>query len=411
MARELHKLAPTGLAKLPPGMHGDGGGLWLQVRPHGRSWLFRFMVGRKARAMGLGGFPAVSLQQARSAARQARDLLQQGIDPLARKGFARRRRVNAVTFEQAAERCIEDRRAQWKNAKHADQWASTLRTYCESFAHVPVEEVDTEMILRALKPIWTEKTETACRTRMRIEAVLSWAMAHGYRPPGLNPARWDGHLDQVLPNPSKVRPVRHFAAMDYHEVPGFFHELTQRDGTARRALAFLILTAARVSEVTKAKWSEFDLESAIWTIPAERMKGNQQHRVPLAPQAMALVERDEGAPLAPQTLVFPGRPGELSDTSMRRVLQDQLRREHVTVHGFRSSFRDWCAEETDVPSEVAERCLAHSIGSRTERAYRRGDLLNKRRPLMEQWAIFCSSAHLIGEVTSDQSSAGDPENV
>jgi len=196
------------------------------------------MLGRKARAMGLGGFPAVSLQQARIAAREARNLLQQGLDPLAMKGADRRRRANTLTFEQAAQRCIEDRRAEWRNHKHAEQWTSTLRTYCANFAQVPIDEVDAELILGALKPIWTEKTETASRTRMRIEAVLSWAMAHGYRPAGLNPARWDGHLDQVLPNPSKVRPIRHFASMDYRDVPAFIQDLSNRDGVARRRLVF-----------------------------------------------------------------------------------------------------------------------------------------------------------------------------
>jgi integrase len=393
MARALHKLAATGLARLPPGMHGDGGGLWLQVRPQGRSWLFRFMIGRKARAMGLGGFPAVSLQQARIAATEARGLLREGVDPLATKGAARSRRANALTFGQAATRCIEDRRAQWQNAKHADQWNNTLRIYCQTFAHTPVAEVDSDMVLRALKPIWTEKTETACRTRMRIESVLNWAMAHGYRQPDLNPARWAGHLDQVLPNPAKVRSIKHFPAMDYRQLPAFFTELLAREGVARRALAFLILTASRVSEVTGATWGEVDLDADIWTLPAARMKGNQQHRVPLAPQVIALLDKGPEA-ASPGSLLFPSPfGGALSDTSMRRVLQQQLGYREITLHGFRSSFRDWASEATDVASEVAERCLAHSTGNRTERAYRRGDLLDKRRPLMEQWADYCSKNH------------------
>lgn len=389
MARTLHKLAATGLAKLPPGLHGDGGGLWLQVRPQGRSWLFRFMIGGKARAMGLGGFPAVSLQQARIAAREARDLLRDGVDPLTRKGAVRSRRANRLTFEQAVHRCIEDRQAQWQNGKHAAQWTSTLCTYCGVFAQAPVSDIDADMVLQALKPIWSRKTETACRTRMRIEAVLNWAMAHGYREPGLNPARWKGHLDQVLPNPSKIRNITHFAAIDYRELPVFFAELYEKESAARRALAFLILTASRVSEVTGATWGEIDLQGNVWTIPGARMKRGPEHRVPLAPQAAALLKRE--AEFTSENTLFPSPfGGVLSDTSIRRVLQEQLGRAELTVHGFRSSFRDWCAEETDVPSEIAERSLAHTIGSRTERAYRRGDLLEKRRPLMEQWASFCS---------------------
>ena len=340
--------------------------------------------------MGLGGFPAVSLQQARLAAREARDLLREGKDPLASKGAARSRRLNALTFAEAASRCIEDRRAQWRNAKHAQQWTSTLQTYCQTFAQTPVAEVDTDMVLRALKPIWTEKTETACRTRMRIESVLNWAMAHGYREPGLNPARWPGHLDQVLPNPAKVRSIRHFPAMDYRQLPGFIPVLCSRSGAARRALAFLILTASRVSEVTGATWAEVDLDAEIWTVPAARMKGNQPHRVPLPSQAIRLIKGERMAADSPDSLLFPSPfGGSLSDTSLRRLLQEQLGCRDFTLHGFRSSFRDWASEATDVASEVAEKCLAHSIGNRTERAYRRGDLLDKRRVLMQQWADFC----------------------
>jgi integrase len=377
-----------------PGFHAVGGvsGLHLQVLPSGaRTWILRVMVGGKRRDMGLGGYPDVTLAKARENAREAKDKIRKGIDPIAERLALKSALASArgaeITFDQAAAKYIEAMSHGWKNAKHQDQWTNTLLKYASPvIGKMQVRDIKIEHIIKVLDSIWTTKTETATRVRGRIESVLSWATVRGYRH-GDNPARWKGHLDAVLQAPSKVTKTQHFPALPWQQLGGFFTKLRNMKGVAARAVEFAILCAARSGEVRGALWSEIDLDAALWVIPAERMKADKDHRVPLSADAVALLRslpRIEGN----DTVFLSPRAKQLCDMSMTAV----LRRMHVevTVHGFRSSFRDWAAEATNYPRDVAEMALAHSISDKVEAAYRRGDLFEKRRRMMEDWAKFCS---------------------
>lgn len=383
-AGAIGRLTDRTVKAAPPGRRGDDAvrGLMLAVQPGGsRSWVLRYQMAGRRRDMGLGPYPEVGLARAREKAMEARRLAKDGRDPL-----AERARVPALTFRAAAEALVESKRPGWRNAKHAAQWASTLEAYAyPGLGALDVKAVDTAAVLGVLRPVWTAKPETASRVRQRVEAVLDYAAATGARA-GENPARWRGHLDHLLPRPSKVRAVEHHAALDWREGPAFMAELAGREGTAAKALAFAVLTAARSGEVRGMAWREVDLAAAVWTVPAGRIKAGREHRVPLAAAALALL----GGPGAPDDLVFPsptdaGRP--LSDMTLTAVLR-RMGRGGLTAHGFRSTFRDWAGEATTHAREVVEAALAHRLKDKAEAAYARGDLFAKRRRLMGDWAVF-----------------------
>lgn len=398
MARPIHKLsARTVEIKRKPGVYGDGGGLYLQVGPTGsKSWLFRFTLHGRAREMGLGPLHTVSLAEAREKAIACRKLLAEGIDPIEHRNAERRRAqletAKTLTFSESAAAYIEANKAAWRNHKHAAQWRNTLNTYAAPvLGDLPVQTIDTALVLRVLEPIWREKTETANRVRGRIEAVLDWATARGFRT-GENPARWRGHLDKLLPRRSKVQPVKHHAALPYIEMGKFVACLRLEQGGAARALEFAILTAARVGEVIGAKWREIDLDARVWTIPSERMKAHREHRVPLSDRAIEIL--DEMRPFRREDdYVFPGlRSGKsLSNASMLALLQRRMGYKNLTVHGFRASFRTWAAERTNFSREIAEAALSHVLKDKTEAAYQRGDLFERRRKLMHAWASYLNS--------------------
>lgn len=397
MARTVGKLTALKVGRLnEPGMHADGAGLYLQITSAGaKSWIFRFSLHGRAREMGLGSLSAVSLSDARTAAGVCRRLRQDGIDPIeARKAQYARARLDAakaITFSEAAAQYIEANQTAWRNAKHAAQWKSTLKRYVAPvFGSLPVQAIDVSLVLKAIEPIWSKKPETASRVRGRIETILDWASARGLRS-GENPARWRGHLDMLLPKRSKVRAVKHHAALPYDEVPKFLVALKEQAGTAARALEFTILTTGRTSEVIGAPWAEVDLSDAVWVVAAERMKAGKEHRVPLSTRAVALLKRMKADQDADAEFIFPGgKSGKPLSNMAMAVLLGRMGYDAVTVHGFRSTFRDWAAERTNFPNEVVEMALAHAVGDKTEAAYRRGDLFEKRQRLMAEWSKFCS---------------------
>lgn len=384
-----------------PGKWAVGNGAYLQVAKVAKrstaSWLFRY----EGRWMGLGSVQLISLAEAREKAREARRLRLDGIDPLEHKRAKRRQAsldaARGVTFKQAAERYIASHAAGWRNPKHKGQWKATLAIYAYPvFGDLEIADVDTGLVLKALEPIWAAKPETASRVRGRIEAVLDWAKARGRRE-GENPARWRGHLDKLLPARRKMRRVEHHAALSYTELPAFMAALRKREAIATRALEFAILTAARTGEVIGATWDEIDLGARLWTVPADRMKGRRQHRVPLSDRAIELLK---ALPREVESrFVFPGaRKGRpLSNMAFLMMLR-RMGREDLTAHGFRSTFRDWAAETTAYPNELVEMALAHVVSSKTEAAYRRGDMLDKRRRLMAEWAAFSASPPREGKV-------------
>lgn len=392
MPRKSIEMAALCVARLTePGLHFVGvvAGLALQVQPSGaRSWVLRFTVAGKRREMGLGGFPTVTLADARRRAREEREKADKGVDPIAdRKAAASRLRAEqarAFTFKASALAYIEAHEPGWRNAKHAEQWRNTLASTYPVIGTMQVRDVGLPQVLAVLGPIWEIKTETASRLRGRIESVLDWATVRGYRE-GLNPARWKGHLDHLLPSPSKIMKASHHAAVPVGQVGAFMQALRAQQGTGARALEFVILTAARSGEGRGATWREIDLDRATWVVPGERMKAGKEHRVPLSDEALALLR---GLPrIAGTDLVFPApRGGVLSDMTLVAVTR---RMEVAAVpHGFRSTFRDWCSERTSCPREVAQMALAHTIGDKVEAAYRRGDLFEKRRSMMSKWAAF-----------------------
>ena len=382
-------------------MHGDGGGLWLHVSGRGtRSWIFRFTspIDGKPHEMGLGPLHTVSLADARIKALDCRRQVLEGGDPLAarqaRRQAARVAAVKATTFRECAEAYIAKFEGGWRNPKHRGQWTSTLATYVfPIFGALPAAAIDTALVMKAVQPIWAQKTETASRVRGRVETILDWAGARCYRQ-GENPARWRGHLENLLPKKSKIQPVEHHAALPYTEIGAFLAELHQREGVAARALEFLILTAARTGEVIGARWSEIDEEARLWTVPADRMKARKEHRVPLSAPALAILR---ALPRASE-FVFAGQTGRPLSNMALLALLGRMGRGELTAHGFRSSFSDWCAERTAFPAEVREMALAHTVGDKVEAAYRRGDLFEKRRQVAEAWARFGMSPAATGEV-------------
>lgn len=394
-----------------PGLYGDGGGLYLQVTARGsKSWIFRFWIAERdaqtgatvrdpstnkpkgrAREMGLGSCITVSLAEARERALECRKLREREIDPIEAREAGRRQaaldRAKALKFREAAATYMAAHRVAWKNDKHAAQWVSTLQTYAYPLiGEVSVQSIDTALVMKVIEPLWLEKPETANRVRGRIESVLDWATVRGFRE-GENPARWRGHLDKLLPSRAKIRKTKHHSALPYAELSSFLTALRAQDGIAARALEFTILTAARTGETIGARRSEFNIHEKLWTVPAERMKKRKEHRVPLADRALELIATKA---VADDDFIFPGnRVGRpLSNMAMLQLLK-RMGRDGLTVHGFRSTFRDWAAEWTNYPGEVVEMALAHAVDSKTEAAYRRGDLFEKRRRLMDAFAAFC----------------------
>ena len=406
MSGAKYKLTSIAIAAAKtPGFYADGAGLFLQVTkgtdgtPR-RSWLVRYRIpGGKVRGMGVGSAELIGLPEARRRAEEARKLAATGIDPLddraAKRGAeladAAIEKARAKTFRQCAEDFMLSRQAKWKNPKHRQQWASTLATYAyPSFGNLPVQAVNGAMVIQVLKPIWNLKPETASRLRGRIETILNYATACGYRS-GDNPAQWRGHLDYVFPARNEIRKVKHHAALPYGELPSFMGVLRAQEGMAARALEFAILTTTRTSETLNARWPEIDLERSLWTIPADRMKAGTEHRVPLSPQAVEMLNGLKSKAQLSEW-VFPGAsPGRpLSNMAMLMVLR-RMKRGDLTAHGFRSTFRDWAAEQTNYPREVAEAALAHTNGNKVEAAYFRSDLFDKRSRLMNEWAKYCTS--------------------
>jgi integrase len=401
MARTINKLTPLAISKAnKAGLYGDGGGLYLQIGPTGaKSWLFRFMLKGKAREMGLGPLHTVNVAEARAKSIACRTLLLAGKDPIEERNAAiRQDEAQAKTFRQCAEAYIEAHRAGWKNAKHASQWENTLRDYAyPTIGDLPVGSIDTDLVLKCLSGIWTEKTETASRVRGRIESVLDWATSRKYRT-GENPARWRGHLDTLLASPKKVAKVEHHPALPYDQIGAFIASLQEQSGIAARALEFAILTATRTNEVIGATWGEFDLDKGLWTIPSARMKAEKEHRIPLSAHAMAILS--EMQQLGNHGYVFPGMKEKkpLSNMAMLVTLR-RMKRNDLTVHGFRSTFRDWAGETTAYPREVIEHALAHQLKDKAEAAYARGTLFEKRQRLMADWANYCTMTQTGANVT------------
>jgi integrase len=387
---KLNALSVRRLKK--PGHHGDGGGLYLRIGEGRRSWMFRYKRAGKTVWLGLGPERDVTLAEARELAREQRRLLLKGISPIEHRAATRAAQKAAAghPFKTVAELYIEAHKPGWRNAKHAAQWSTTLERHAYPvIGTMPVAAVLTEHVLRLLQPIWTELPETASRVRGRVEAILNYSAAQGWRS-GDNPARWRGHLDHLLPPRSKVARVVHHPALPWQGLPAVMAKLSARNGTAARCLAFLVLTAARSGEAREARWSELDLDAAVWAVPPERMKAGREHRVPLAPQAVAILEAMLPLRQNDEDLVFPGgRAGRpLSDVAVSKALR-AAGGVGVTVHGCRSSFRDWCGEAVAVPREVAEAALAHTNRDKVEAAYLRSDLFERRRKLMADWADFC----------------------
>ena len=407
MARVRKRLTARTVATLTkPGLVADGGGLYLHVSASGaKSWIFRWSRDGKSHDMGLGaaGDDGVTLAEARELATDARRCVREGGDPIedrrAKRSQKKLEAAKAMTFRQCAEGYISAHQAGWSNAKHAAQWPATLTSYAYPvFGELPVQSVDVALVVKVVEPIWTEKPQTASRVRGRIEAVIDWATARGYRQ-GENPARWRGHLENLLPKKSKLRPVEHLAALPYGELPAFMAELRQEEGIEARALQFTILTGARTGEVIGAKWSEIDFAARLWVISAGRMKMRREHRVPLSEPAAAIL----GAlrEVRQSEFVFPGqRVGRpLSNTGMWHLLK-RMHHDNLTVHGFRSTFSDWCSECTNFAAEVREMALAHVVSDKVEAAYRRGDLFQKRRQLAEAWGRYCMKPVVAGEVVA-----------
>jgi len=412
MARSINRLSARKVAtEKKPGLHADGDNLYLQISTGGaKSWIFRFtgfkynkdgsqkldQHGAHARGlkdMGLGPLRDVSLLEARQEAERCRKLIRDGIDPIDHRiAEQSQRRVEAAkthTFKECAEAYIKSHSDAWKNVKHASQWTNTLKTYVyPEFGDLPVQAIDTGLVMEVLEPIWRTKTETASRVRGRIESVLDWATALNYRE-GENPARWKGHLKNLLPERKDIQKVKHHAALPYDDAADFMSTLRSHDSISAHGLDFLILTAARTGEVIGARWDEINFAKKDWTIPADRMKTKKEHRVPLSLSAMTVLESLKG--IAQNEFVFPGTKSgtHLSNMAFLQLLK-RMGRADLTAHGFRSTFRDWAAERTAFPDFVVEKALAHAVADKVEAAYRRGDLFDKRRKLMDAWAGYCA---------------------
>jgi integrase len=402
MARVTERLTVRTIQGLKArGMHADGGGLYLRVGPTGsKSWVFRYVANGRQHDMGLGPFPDITLQMARERAQTHRRARLDGNDPLADKRAVRAAErlatAKVMNFKECADAYVASHSAGWRDVRTVGQWQQSLTAYVfPILGDLPVQAIDTGLVMKAIEPLWTTKTTTASRVRQRIESVLDYAAARGYRS-GDNPARWRGHLDNLLPKRSKVARVVHHPALPYGEIAGFITELRRRDSASARALEFSILTASRRAEVLGARWSEINMAERLWIIPAERMKAAREHRVPLSVGAMAVLRQMEH--MSTSAYVFPGQGGmkPLGEVAIWRLLRTMGRGE-LTMHGMRSTFRDWAAERTNFPREVAEISLAHAVGDATERAYQRGDLMQKRASLMQAWAKFCDSPAASGE--------------
>jgi integrase len=396
MARSIGRLTALTVSRLKgKGRFADGGGLYLQISDTGtKSWLFRFMRNGRPHQMGLGPLHTVSLAEARIRAIDCRRVVLGGHDPLearrADRQAVRDQAAKAVTFNDAAAGYIRSHKMAWRNTKHGDQWENTLNAYADPIiGGLSVQAIDTGLVLKVLEPIWATKPETASRVRGRIEAILAWSTARGDRH-GENPARWRSHLDKLLPVRSKVRPVVHHAALPYADIPDFMTGLRDTDGIAARALEFTILTAGRTGETVGARWREFDLNGGVWTVPANRMKAGKEHRVPLAGSVVACLRKVRPTDQIADDYVFCGTRtnAPLSNMAMAMMVR-RAGYDRITVHGFRSTFRDWAADRTNAQNEVVEAALAHAINDKVEAAYRRGDLFDKRHTLMAEWAAYC----------------------
>ncbi|MGO3692822.1 tyrosine-type recombinase/integrase [Marinobacter sp.] len=407
--RLMHSVSKSGNAY--NALHSVGGvsGLLIQVTPSGaKSWIYRTTIGTKRRSIGLGGYPDVSLAQARDIAREYRELVKAGIDPIEQRQQARLDLITAqlarITFDDAAVKYISEKAKEFKNPRQRKHWENSLATYASPIiGKLPVSQIDLALVKAVLEPIWTTKTDTATRVRARIEAILGWAAVHGYRSEE-NPARWKGYLDKVLPSPTKIAKKTHFEAMPSADIPQFFTDLQKRRGNAARALEFLILTASRTNEVIGDRaikkqgvlWCEIDMKKQLWTIPADKMKGGKLHRVPLTDQAVRVLHSVRQG--APGDLIFPGAGGEIASNNFLTSLMKRMDRPY-TVHGFRSTFKDWAREFTGYADEVSELALAHVNSDTTRAAYARSELLEKRRQLMNDWEKYC---HHGKKITTDK---------
>ena len=427
MAKKAKELSALEVNRLrSEGMHAVGGvaGLHLRGLPTGgRTWILRVVVGSRRRELGLGGFPDVPLAQAREKAREARDNIKQGVDPVElakeKRSALKRQQAMAVTFSTAAEQYIASKAHEWRNAKHGQQWQNTLTQYAYPVVgNMMVKEVQQEHVLSILKPIWVTKAETASRLRQRIEGVLDWATASKLRT-GENPARWRGHLDKLLPKTTKIKTVRHHPALPSIQMAAFYSELQTQPGIAALALRFLILTNVRSKNVREARWEEVDRKLKIWTIPAQKMKAEREHTVPLSDEAMSLLEQISAT--ATSGLVFPApRGGEFSDmalTAVVRRMNDAREKSgaaawqasdgrSIVVHGFRSTFRDWAGAKTQHAREVIEHAMAHQLADKAEAAYARDTLLEKRRLLMSDWGTHCTLLPTAGNIVALRAASG-----
>jgi integrase len=395
MARTLNRLSTLEVSRAKrPGMYADGGGLYLRVAEGGsKQWIFRYVTNGRLRDMGIGPCHTLTLAEARERATDARKLKLDGVDPIAHRHAQRAAAVaasaNTKTFRECAEGYIQDNQAKWTSAKHGKEWRTTLERYVYPvLGNLPVATIDTPLVLQVIKPLWRRAPETASRVRGRIESVLGWATTHLLRS-GDNPARWDGLLEHALPSRSELAKIEHHSALPFAQMPAFMAALRQQTSTQARCLEFIVLTAARLDEAVSATWDEIDLEARTWTIPAERMKADKEHKVPLSDAAMAVLEATKA--IRQSTYIFPGqKPGQPIGKNMPLKIAKRLSAD-VTAHGMRSTFKDWASECTSFPNEVSEMALAHAIPSAVEGAYRRGDLFNKRAALMQAWADYCGS--------------------
>ena len=400
MAKITKRLTDLTVRKgIEPGSYPDGEGLYLQIRESGaKDWFYRYQVDGKGKKKGLGSYPTISLEAARDAALECRILRKNGIDPINHfKKLEAEQRLEdkkSVTFKECAKAYIEAHQSSWKNEKHRYQWNQSLESYVfPTIGELSVQNVDLGLVLNILEPIWNLKTETASRIRQRIEVILDWARVRQYRE-GENPARWRGHLDKLLPSPKKIQKVKHQPAMDYRDLPAFYLELRKGKSVSKLALALVIQSGVRSKEARLAEWSEFDLVDNVWTIPEHRMK-TKEHRVPLTKEMLAILKDAE--PFKQDKFVFPStiKGQGVSDTSVRNQLKKTYPK--LTVHGFRSTLRDWCAEMTNYSRELAEKALGHVLTDRVEAAYQRGDMFEKRRKLMDSWSEYCLSSRRVGD--------------
>jgi len=403
MAKKSKQLTALKVKKLKEAKsYPDGDGLYLQISKSGnKTWFYRYQKAGKDHKHGLGSYPTVTLDRARNKARACNVLRDKGIDPIEHKKQQvldeELEKLKGITFEKCAIAYIDAHKAGWKNRKHEQQWRNTLKTYAYPYiGKLAVKSIDTGLVLKVLEPIWNEKTETATRVRQRIENILDWAKVRKYRS-GENPALWRGHLDKILPKPTKVTKVKHFNAMPYVNVPKYFKKLRKTETLAAKSLAFIILTASRNGEARGATWDEIDLKKGVWELPSERMKADRPHRVPLSKEAIKVLK--EAKKLSRGEYVFSGlkKDKPISEATIRNLIKTD--HSDVTIHGFRSSFRDWCAEMTNYPREVAEAALAHTLKDKTEAAYQRGDIFVKRKKLMDAWASYCQKINKKATVT------------